>query len=145
MFERRTDEEIRARVYLVAPHTINTADKLRYWDNAAASAIADAERMIETLKGYRLSLYKRAQQLETTPYKRVLTITRERRGYNPSKVFYYVAIDRVYDGEIAKNEEMRETFPGAERHKALKRFAELQKQNPGIEAVKDIEKSAWER
>lgn len=145
MFEYRTVEEIRARVFLIAPHTINTVDELKNKDNVAAGAIADAERMIETLKGYRLSLYERMQQLESTPYKRVLTITRERRGYNPAKVFYYVAINRVYDGEIAKTEEMRETFPGTERHKALKRFAELQKQNPGIEAAKDIEKAAWER
>lgn len=145
MFDRRTDERIEAHVYLISPATINTTEKLCYYDNVAVRGIAEAESIITALKAYRQSLYERMQELETTPFKRVLSIVRERRGYNPTKIFYYVSIERVYDGGIARNEEFRETFPGSERYKALKRFAELQKQNPGIEAIKDIEKAAWER
>lgn len=35
--------------------------------------------------------------------------------------------------------------PGKERHAALKRFAQLQKERPGLEYITDIEKKSWER
>ena len=40
---------------------------------------------------------------------------------------------------------IQETYPGTERHKAIKRFEALKKEYPGAKAIKDIEKRNWER
>ena len=41
--------------------------------------------------------------------------------------------------------ELREKYSGKDRRKAFARFEEIQKQRPGIEAIKDIEKRSWEK
>ena len=46
---------------------------------------------------------------------------------------------------LAETETETEVFPGKERHAAIKRFEEIKKARPGIEAVKDIERKSWER
>lgn len=46
---------------------------------------------------------------------------------------------------LNKVETATETFPGKERHAAIKRFEELKKERPGIEYIKDIERKSWER
>lgn len=82
----------------------------------------------------------RYAELQVMPYKRVLRVKR----WKSDNVSYYVTICREYeDGTHA--EELREGYSGKERHIALKRFAELQKQHPGIESEKHIEKSKLER
>ena len=40
---------------------------------------------------------------------------------------------------------MDEKYFGTERRKAFARFAELQKQRPGIETMQDTEKKPWEK
>ena len=76
------------------------------------------------------------------PYKRILRIERENYSYTGIKYRVTIAKHRE-DGTEVK--ELEEVYPGKERHIALKRFAELQKQYPGIESEKHIEKSKWER
>lgn len=58
-------------------------------------------------------------------------------------ISYVVTIKRILaDG--TEQEELRESYTGKDRSAALKRFEELKKQNPGIEATKDIAKRQWE-
>ena len=49
----------------------------------------------------------------------------------------------IIDGTEIK--ELREKYSGKDRRKAFARFEEIQKQRPGIEAIKDIEKRSWEK
>lgn len=48
-------------------------------------------------------------------------------------------------GKLTVNGYHVATMNEAERHTALKRFAQLKKERPGIEYVMDIEKKSWER
>ena len=129
--------------YLQHPAKLTT-EKIKHYDQTAARLIFEAQQAVADLTEYRQALAARYAQLTTAPYSLRLELERCREGYNPSKVFYYVRIRKIYeDGtEIL---ELKERFTGKERRKALARFEELKKQRPGIEVWQDIEKRAWER
>ncbi len=136
------EADISLRGYLLRPDCLDQG-KIAHYDDTAARLITEAQTLIEQLTEYRTALAVRYSELETMPYTRRLSLTRELRHY-PDRKIYHVTIDRVYkDG--TKINELSELYPGQERHKALKRFSALQKEFPGIETVKDIEKRQWER
>ena len=143
MFEHRTDQEIGRKIYIISPSSINTIEKAAYWDKAAVQGIKDLEENIEQLKQYRQMLFNRTQVIAAAPYKRVLKIIRNVH-YKGSKS-YAVSIVKDYGEGIGAIEEMTENYEGKKRSEALKRFAKLQKENPGIEIFKDIEKRKWEK
>ena len=66
------------------------------------------------------------------------------RYYNYGSITYYIRYFTEYE-DGTKAETATESFPGKERHAAIKRFEELKKVRPGIEYIKDIEKKSWER
>lgn len=136
------EADIRINGYLVLPDKLKEAKDITWEDGMAARLIADCEKLIAQLKEYRQDLTKRYNQLETMAYSERVELERNPRMY--SGISYYVRIVRKYqDGtEITVQEEH---FPGKERHQAIKRFEEIKKQRPGIEAAKDIEKRSWER
>lgn len=109
------------------------------YDGMAAQRIADAQKLIADLTEYRQALAARYAELQIMPYRRVLRVKR----WKSDNVSYYVTICREYE-DGTRTEELRESYSGKDRHTALKRFEELKKQNPGIEAEKDIAKSKWE-
>lgn len=133
--------QIIIREYIRRPEAVTDAESIKLYDRSAAEAIAEARRMIEDLTEYRQALAARYAALEVMPYKRVLQI--ERENYSYSGIKYRVRIIRQFE-DGSERKEFEEIYPGKERHIALKRFEELRKQNPGIEAEKDIEKSKWE-
>ena len=145
LFQGRDDQDLTLRCYLVNPLKKTDPKQLLYWDGYAAQDIAKAEELIQTLKEYRQAIAERYSQLATMPYKIRLELVRQASWYGYGKgVTYHIAIKKIYqDG--TEQDELRENFTGKERHKALARFEELKKQRPGIEAIKDIEKSQWER
>ena len=143
MFENRTDEQLNIYVYIVSPKTINTIERLEYWDSEAVSDIARLQETINKLKEYRQMLYERAQFIESAQYTRVLYIKREYHYYSKT-VSYHVGIAREYK-EMDDVIEQEDKFPGKERHKAFARFKELKKQNPGIATIEETEKGKWER
>ena len=97
------------------------------------------------MQEYRIELFNRYQEIVSTNYRLCLTLKRE-INYYKNKKFYYIYLEKVYDREDVKPEELlQERFDGTERHKAFKRFAELQKQYPNIEIIKDINKKHWEK
>ena len=108
----------------------------------AESYIEDLETIIADLKEYRQALAARYGQLETMPYKRELRIERH-PAWGSHGISYDLTITRIME-DGTKQEELREHYTGKDRSAALKRFDELKKQNPGIEATKDIEKRQWE-
>ena len=110
-------------------------------------AVHDIERLEETitiLKEYRKQLYEHTRQLQELDNHLQLEIKRERRYDN--KVHYYVTVKRIYPAnERMYNDIISEHYDGTQRHEAVKRYEQLKKQYPGIEAVKDIEKGRWEK
>ena len=134
--------QIIIREYIRRPETLADAESIKLYDQSAAEAIEEARRMIEDLTEYRQALAARYAALEVMPYKRILRIERENYSYTGIKYRVTIA-KRREDGTEVK--ELEEVYPGKERHIALRRFTELQKQYPGIESVKHIEKSKWER
>lgn len=130
--------------YVENPLRFNQLSDCTRADSMARQDIACLEGVIKQLKDYRVQVAKRAALLETAPYNLQLSIVR-RRPWRTDPVTYSITISRLYlDESIRPLEILRETYPGKERHKALARFKELQKQYAGIETVVDIEKGKWE-
>lgn len=119
-------------------------NELKRYDAWAARDIKQLEETIQKLKDYRKQLYEHTQKLQELDSRLQLKIKRERR-YN-GKVYYYVTIKRIYPAnEKMYNDIINEHYEGTDRHAAIKRYEQLKKQYPGIEAVKDIEKGRWEK
>ena len=135
----------RSRHYITWPDKINSLEQCKQADKATVNEIDDLKRLIDLLQEYRIELFNRYQEIVSTNYHLRLTLKRE-INYYKNKKFYYIYLEKVYDREDVKPEELlQERFDGAERHKAFKRFAELQKQYPNIEIIKDINKKHWEK
>ena len=119
-------------------------NELKQYDTWAARDIQRLEETIQALKEYRKELYAHTQQLQELESHLQLKLKRERRYDN--KVHYYVTIKRIYPAnEKMYNDIISEHYEGADRHTAIKRYEQLKKQYPGIEAIKDIEKGRWEK
>lgn len=134
----RDKAEQRLYAYIRKPEKLS-AENIPMYDGMAAQRIADAQKLIADLTEYRQALAARYAELQIMPYRRVLRVKR----WKSDNVSYYVTICREYE-DGTRTEELRESYSGKDRHTALKRFEELKKQNPGIEAEKDIAKSKWE-
>ena len=143
LFNHRGEYSRVHNIHLVSPNQLDTLDRITQHDRWTADYIARLTEELENLKAYRLALADRYNELSTMPYTLQLTCKR-RKHYHDNKVYYTVKLTRHYqDG--TENDELTETFPGAERRTALARYAELQKSHPGISAELDIEKRSWER
>ena len=91
--------------------------------------------LITQLREYRQDLAKRYNDLATMPSKQSIELQRY-KAYQGNVEFYIRHFTTYADGTKCETE--TEKFSGKDRHKALKRFAELQKQHPGIEAKSNI-------
>lgn len=136
------EAEVKFYGWFNLPENCKTFEEIRNNDERAARLIADCKRMVSLLIEYRQDLTARYNQLATMPSKDTVMLQRYKR-YNGSVIYYIRFFTEYEDG--TKVETATETFTGAERHKAIKRFADLQKQRPDIEYIKDIAKNQWER
>lgn len=134
--------EIRCNIYLVDPAKLNTDKDIIWRDKHAAENIAELEHIIEALKDYRKALAARYGQLETMPYKRLLML--DRCPHWKGHIEYIVSITRICEDKT-RIQELKEVYPGKERHKAIARYQELKKQYPGIDSEMDIAKQKWEK
>ena len=134
--------ETRLYIYWEAPENLANVKTVASKDKTAECDIENLESIIADLKEYRQALAARYGELETMAYKRKLKLERfPAMSYHG--ISYVVTIKRILaDG--TEQEELRESYEGKERRTAIARYAELLKQNPGIEAEKDIEKRQWE-
>lgn len=145
MFEHHREERLQVSRYLIDPATIHTTGQATYWGRIAAEAIEDCKVMIQKLEQYQQLLYNRVQQIEAAPYHHWVTLLRE-RGYYDKKVTYHLIVEKIRDvGGIKPEEIQRTKYAGTERRQAIADFEAYKKSHPGVEAVKDIEKSKWER
>lgn len=121
--------------WLSVPETCRSFDDVRHQDDKAARLISECEHLITQLREYRQDLAKRYNDLATMPSKESIELQRY-KSYHGNVEFYIRHWTTYSDG--TKTETKTERFSGKERHKAIKRFAELQKQFPGIEAKSNI-------
>lgn len=138
-----TDTQITKYIYIVAPETITTAKDIAWRDGMIARDIAELEALAADLREYRQALAARYAELETMPYKRLLRLDRH-PSWSGRGVTYEITITRILE-DGTKQQELREVYEGKERRTALKRYDELLKQYPGIDAEEDIAKRDWER
>ena len=136
------DDYIKLNIRLWPYEHETNIKQLQKYDNYLKSDIADLQATIKQIEDHRKKIFLHSQKLASSQYTLKLTLNR-RRNYN-GKVFYYVALSKVFP-EIGEQKIIAETYPGTERHNAFKRFEELKKQYPGAEHIKDIEKARWER
>ena len=132
---RREDADIRLTGYLSRPDTL-TADRIKRNDESAA-------RLIDNLTEYRQAIAARYAALATAAYHDRLELVRERL-WRDRPVTYHVKIVRTYEDGTTETP-LHEIYHGQERRKAFARFAELQKQRPGIETHQDTDRRQWER
>lgn len=136
------EADIKIWGWLKRPDTCASFDDVRSYDDKAARLIADCKHLVTQLIEYRQDLAARYNALATMPSKDSVLLERYYTGY--SGITYYIRYFTEYE-DGTKVETATETFPGKERHTAIKRFEELKKARPGIEYIKDIEKKSWER
>ena len=129
------EAEIKLFSWLNAPETCRNFDDVRRQDDKADRLISECEHLITQLREYRQDLAKRYNDLATMPSKESIELQRY-KSYHGNVEFYIRHWTTYSDG--TKTETKTERFSGKERHKAIKRFAELQKQFPGIEAKSNI-------
>lgn len=140
--DEQREAEQRVYIYVQQPKRYKTTEDIARKDADIARQIERMERLIDDLRDYRVALAQRYAELETMPYTRVLTLKRD-PSYK-GRITYLVTITReLADG--TKIDELREQFHGNERAKAFARFADLQKQYPGIASVKDVDRRSWEK
>ena len=127
--------EVKIYGWLTVPENARSFEEVRRQDDKAARLIEECEDMITQLREYRQDLAKRYNDLATMPSKESIELQRY-KSYHGNVEFYIRHWTTYSDGTKAETE--TESFSGKERHKAIKRFAELQKQFPGIEAKSNI-------
>lgn len=140
-FDNYSRGEIRLSGYFRPPEEL-TADRIPGMDRSAADLAKRAEALLENLAEYRKALAARYASLSVMPYREQLRL--ERRPTYNGPVYYDIQIVREYE-DGTKVKELSETYPGKQRREALSRFEELRKSRPGINAVKDIGRRAWEK
>lgn len=144
LFTHRPEAELRRFIYIKKPEAITSMKDLSSYSRRATEAINEAAELIKTLQEYQQALYARSQEILNTNYHLFLFLERTSNRYDNTKQ-YIITICKRFDGNnVADEEILRETYPGKERHKALKRFDELKKEYPNIENDMDIAKRAWE-
>ena len=136
------EANVQIRDYLIRPDVL-TADRIANYDKSAARTIAECRQLIDQLTEYRQALAERYAQLATAAYRDRLELRRD-PGYRGKPVIYSVQIVRTYEDGTMETP-LSETYTGTERRKAFARFAELKRQRPGIDAVQDTDRRAWER
>ncbi len=146
LFERDTEQQIGYRYYITAPRKLDTAERVKNYDNYARDAIKEMQGWIQALQDYRQQLYERYQEIAQANSRLQLKIHRDIDSYRGTKKWYYVELLKLYDrADIRAETVIAERFEGKDRAKAFERFRELQKQYPTIEHVQDTAKKHWER
>lgn len=128
---------IYCNVYLPSADDVNI-ERLTQYDNMAIREINRLKAAIQEINGYRVKLYEQAQKVSSSPSHKLIELSRQ-TNYSTNKVFYYVNVYDVIDNfretytRTNKITLSTQTFPGIERHKAIKAFEELKKQYPKAE------------
>lgn len=144
LFELRRENEIRLYTYLVHPNNLKSTETLYQADLRAAEQIKEAEKLIQLLQEYRQALFDRSRKVSAAVFSPVLKFWRK-KNYCTKKVTYHLMIClRCSDPSISEKETFSESFSGAQRREAFRRFEELKRTHPGISVEQHTEKERWE-
>ena len=135
--------EIRINKTFYSPGQVYNFNKLRMYDEWAADALNRLNEAIEQVQAYRIAICERYNELQFANVEKVIKLKREKNTWD-NKVYYFLMfIERHQDGheEIIKSDK----YAGIERKKALEDFENFVKNNKNYIAVKDIEKSRFEK
>lgn len=138
-----TREEHRATLHTYRPDKVATMDRLMFYDSMARDAIKDAENLLAMAREYRLSLARRAKELEAMPFIIRVTLKREKNTWT-GKIRYFLWTEKVFEDDTAQKLD-ESIYEGRDRHKAIAEFRRIQKEFPGYEFVEDIARGKWER
>ena len=141
-FNTRNEHQENIYFYATNPKSMDTAELLTA-DKRAQNEIEELEFLIRQVKEYRTALSKRYNEIQSMEYTLELSLLRK-SDWRGDKKTYNISIDRIFSDSFRENI-IKETYEGRERHKAIKRFKDLQKAHPGINAIVDIEKKSWEK
>lgn len=132
--------------YIQNPERIVSAELILANDKRAVEEIKAAEKLIQKLKKYRQALFEKYREITASTYHFRLTLIREPARWNGDPVIYSIQLEKVIEMPgAAPVQIIRECYPGKDRYKAIKRYRELLKQHPGIDAEMDIQKKSWEK
>lgn len=141
-FNTRNEHQENIYFYATNPKSMDTSGLLAA-DKRAKNEIEELEFLIRQVKEYRTALSKRYNEIQSMEYTLELSLQRK-SSWRGDKKIYNISIDRIFSDGFRESI-IKETYEGRERHKAIKRFKELQKAHPGINAIVDIEKKSWEK
>lgn len=97
LFERDTEQQIGYRYYITAPRKLDTAERVKNYDNYARDAIKEMQGWIQALQDYRQQLYERYQEIAQANSRLQLKIHRDIDSYRGTKKWYYVELLKLYD------------------------------------------------
>lgn len=136
------DDYISLNFYLWPYKNETDQQKLKKYDDYLVRDLDRLQAAINQIRDHRKKMFEHIQKLTASQYTLKLSLIRRKDYYG--KVFYYITLAKIFP-EIGGQDIIQETYPGTERHKAIKRFEELRKQYPGAEVIKNVEKGKWER
>lgn len=122
------------------PEKLDTLERITESDKSAQRIIQAAEQLIQDMKSYRDELYTlyadmRAAQIVYDIHIQLL----RHKDYYRKKIYYTVSVFKGYrKGSEPFEKIINEQYEGRERHKAITRYKELQKQYPQAIAKNDI-------
>lgn len=137
---------MRDTIYIDTYDQSQTTDikKLLDADKSCQYTISRLYKAIEGLQSHRIELADQVKKVQALPFKNVLTIKRQ-KSYHENKIYYYIDIEKTYEGGLRSQSIFHECFTGTERKQAFLKFESLKKTYPGIETVINIEKPKWEK
>ena len=136
------EEYIPLNIYLWPYKNETNPQQLKKYDDYLVKDLDRLQAAIKQVEDHRKKMFEHIQKLSSSQYSLELSLIRHKDYYG--KVFYYITLSKIFP-EIGNQDIIQETYPGTERHKAIKRFEALKKKYPGAKAIKDIEKRNWER
>lgn len=135
--------EVRIQRTLYKPENEYECAKLATYDKWAEETIKTLESAIEKVKIYRMAVCERYNELQFANVQKVVKLKREKH-YGENKVYYYLLlIDRYEDGHEQTTKSVK--YAGTERKQAIADFEKFAKENKNFIAIKEIEKSKWEK
>ena len=140
------DEYVTPDKYFVGgiyhPEKLDTLDRITESDKTAQRIMQAAKQLITDMQSYRDELYTRYAEMRAAQivYDIHIQILRH-TDYYAKKVYFTVCVFKGYrKGGVPFEKIINERYDGRERHKAIARYKELQREYPQAIAKNNITK-----
>ncbi len=119
------EEYIPLNIYLWPYKNETNPQQLKKYDDYLVKDLDRLQAAIKQVEDHRKKMFEHIQKLSSSQYSLELSLIRHKDYYG--KVFYYITLSKIFP-EIGNQDIIQETYPGTERHKAIKRFEALKKE-----------------